>query len=79
MPCWAWVAPLIWCFILSWLLSRKSWNFINKDMECWDSGLKCTSLENVYSYNTHSRSGQANSDYTKFGANLSFSPPWSPV
>ncbi len=28
MPCWAWVAPLIWCFIPSWLLSAKSWNFI---------------------------------------------------
>ncbi len=39
MPCWAWVAPLIWCFIPSWLLSPKSWNFINKDMKCWDSGL----------------------------------------
>jgi hypothetical protein len=28
MPCWAWVAPLIWCFIPSWLFSAKSWNFI---------------------------------------------------
>jgi hypothetical protein len=25
MPCWAWVAPLIWCFIPSWLLSTKPW------------------------------------------------------
>jgi hypothetical protein len=28
MPCWVWVAPLIWCFITSWLFSAKSWNFI---------------------------------------------------
>jgi hypothetical protein len=51
MPCWAWVSPLIWCFISSWLLSAKSWNFIkwgypqshdsllNKGMKDWDSGL----------------------------------------
>ncbi len=35
MPCWAWVAPLLWCFIPSWLLSTKSRNFI----KYWDSGL----------------------------------------
>ncbi len=28
MACWAWVAPLIWCFIPSWLSFAKSWNFI---------------------------------------------------
>ncbi len=33
MACWAWVEPLIWCFITSWLLSTKSWNFIKLGYE----------------------------------------------
>ncbi len=42
MPCWAWVSALVWCFIPSWLLSAKSWNFIKQRVcmkKYWDSGL----------------------------------------
>jgi hypothetical protein len=27
MPCWAWVAPLTWCFIPSWMFVRKVMKF----------------------------------------------------
>jgi hypothetical protein len=53
MPCWAWVAPLVWCFIPSWLLSANSWNFIKKGYEILRLRIKCRRLENIYSYSTH--------------------------
>ncbi len=56
MPYWAWVvAPLVWCFIPSWLLSSKSWNFIKSGYEILRLSIKCTRLENIYNYSTHSK------------------------
>jgi hypothetical protein len=59
MPCWAWVAPIIWCFIPSWLLSAKWWNFIKSGYEILKLSIKCTRLKNSYRYGTHSNSSHS--------------------
>jgi hypothetical protein len=86
MPCWAWVAPLIWCFIPSWLLAAKSWNFIKWGMKYWDSRLNAlgsrTFIVTVHiaatvigwSRSAKERTGQTQFS-TKFAAKLSFMPP----
>jgi hypothetical protein len=38
MPCWAWVLPLIWCFIPCCPQSNDIF-LLNKGMKNWDSGL----------------------------------------
>jgi hypothetical protein len=48
-----WAGPLIWCFIPSWLLSAKSWNFMKEGYEILRPRIKCTKHENIYSYSTH--------------------------
>jgi hypothetical protein len=65
MPCWVWVAPLIWCFIPSWLLSAKSWNFIKSGYEILRLRAKCTKLGNIYSYSTHSSSSDWLKEFRK--------------
>jgi hypothetical protein len=80
---WAWVAILHLMLhpFLQPLLPAKSWNFIKYGYEILRLGIKCTRLENMYSYSTHSsNSGLVESVQEKKGqAKLSFMPPWNPV
>jgi hypothetical protein len=81
MACWAWVAPPSfdpgYC-------PAKSWNFIKSGYEILKLSIKCTRLENIYNYSTHSSSNnsdwlkafrdRANTQFsTKFAAKLSLS------
>jgi len=79
--------PLIWwCFIPSWLLSTKSWNFI----KYWDSGLNARhsrtfiATVRIAEVNGWRRSGKKGEGKLSLALNLlhaklSFMPRWSPV
>ncbi len=87
MPSWARVAPLIWCFIPSWLLSNEI--LLNRGMKYSDSGLSARGARTfigtvhiagaVISWrrSEKERTGQTQFS-TQFAAKLSFMPRWSP-
>jgi hypothetical protein len=83
MPSWARVAPLIWCFIPSWLLSNEI--LLNRGMKYSDSGLSARAARTfiasvhiagaVISWrrSEKERTGQTQFS-TQFAAKLSFIP-----
>jgi len=83
MPCCTWVAPLIWCFIPSWLFVRKSHEILlNKGMKYWNSGLNASSSR---TFITRVHIAAAVIGWKRWGkertgkTQLSFIPRWSPV